>query len=156
VNLKKGRRALAAMGVASSHGGHSHGRSATSLNLAWRPHVRATANSCGLVTGGNHCARTAFRLHRPPKLRRPILRKFLSAVAFASLIGITTPALADSGSGGSIQRAIETARTFGVIGFNEIQFFDGKWEIEGRDPRGKTVRIDVDALTGAVLKLDRY
>ena len=44
----------------------------------------------------------------------------------------------------------------GVIGFNEIQFFDGKWEIEGRDPRGKTVRIDVDALTGAVLKLDRY
>ncbi len=84
------------------------------------------------------------------------MRTFLSAVAIASLIGITTPALADSGSGGSIQRAIETARAFGVIGFNQIQFFDGKWEIEGRDPRGKDVRIDVDALTGAVIKLDRY
>jgi len=83
------------------------------------------------------------------------MRTFLSALAIASSIGIATPALADSGSGGSIQRAVETARAFGVIGFNEIQFFDGKWEIEGRDPRGRTVRIDVDALTGAVLKLDR-
>jgi hypothetical protein len=83
------------------------------------------------------------------------LRTFLSAVAIASLLGFATPAVADSGSGGSIQRAIETARTFGVIGFNQVQFYDGKWEIEGRDPRGKTVRIDVDALTGAVLKLDR-
>ena len=83
------------------------------------------------------------------------MRTFLSAVAIASLLGIATPAVADSGSGGSIQRAIATARTFGVIGFNQVQFYDGKWEIEGRDPRGKTVRIDVDALTGAVLKLDR-
>ncbi|MBX9823949.1 MAG: PepSY domain-containing protein [Xanthobacteraceae bacterium] len=83
------------------------------------------------------------------------MRQFLSAIAIASLLGIAAPALADSGSGGSVQRAVTTARAFGVIGFNQIQFYDGKWEIEGRDTRGKTVRIDVDALTGAVLKLDR-
>jgi hypothetical protein len=83
------------------------------------------------------------------------LRTFLSAVAIASLIGLT-PALADFGPGGSIHRAIETARAFGVVGFNEIQYFDGKWEIQGRDVRGKDVRMDVDALSGAVIKVDRY
>ena len=31
----------------------------------------------------------------------------------------------------------------------------GKWEIEGRDPRGKTMNMVIDALTGAVLRLDR-
>jgi len=84
------------------------------------------------------------------------VRTFVSAIAIASLVGITAPALADSGSGGSVQRAVVTARAFGVIGFNQIQFYDGRWQIEGRDTRGKTVRIDVDALTGAVMKLDRW
>ncbi len=83
------------------------------------------------------------------------MRTCLSALAIASFLGIATPALADFGSGDSIQRAVMTARTFGVVGFNEIQYYDGKWEIEGRDPRGKTVHIDVDALTGAVLKINR-
>jgi hypothetical protein len=84
------------------------------------------------------------------------VRTFLSAVAVASLIGFATPAVADFGPGGSIHRAIENARAFGVVGFNEIQYFDGKWEIQGRDARGKDVRMDVDAITGAVLKVDRY
>jgi len=83
------------------------------------------------------------------------VRTILSAVAIASLLGIASPALADSGSGASLERALFTAREFGVIGFNEIQFYDGKWEIEGRDPRGKTININVDALSGAVVKVDR-
>lgn len=84
------------------------------------------------------------------------MRTFLSAVAIASLIGLTTPALADFAPGGSILLAVQTARSFGVVGFNEIQYFDGKWEIQGRDTRGKDIRMDVDAITGAVLKVDRY
>ena len=83
------------------------------------------------------------------------MRKFLSAFAIASFLGIATPALADFGSGDSIQRAVMIAQSFGVVGFNEIQYYDGKWEIEGRDPRGKTFHIDVDAMTGAVLKINR-
>jgi len=83
------------------------------------------------------------------------MRTVLSAIAIASFIALAAPALADSGSGGSVQRAVSTARAFGMIGFNQIQFYDGKWEIEGRDPRGKSMRMDVDARTGAVLKLDR-
>ena len=84
------------------------------------------------------------------------MRTFLSAVAIASLIGFATPAVADFGPGGSIHRAIEVARDAGVVGFNEIQYFDGKWEIQGRDVRGKDIHMDVDAITGAVLKIDRY
>lgn len=85
------------------------------------------------------------------------MRKALPALALVSLLGVATPipALADAGAAGSAQRAIDVARGFGVIGINEIQFFDGKWEIEGRDPRGKTVRMDVDALTGGVIRVDR-
>ena len=83
------------------------------------------------------------------------MRIFLSAVAVASFLGIATPALADFGSGDSIMRAVMTARTFGMVGFNEIQYYDGKWQIEGRDPHGKTVHIDVDAMTGTVIKINR-
>jgi hypothetical protein len=84
------------------------------------------------------------------------LRTLLSAVAIASLIGITTPAVADFAPAGSIHRAVEVARSAGVVGFNEIQYYDGKWEIQGRDVRGRDVHMDVDAITGAVLKIDRY
>lgn len=84
------------------------------------------------------------------------MRTCLSAIAIASLLGIATPALADSGSGASLERALLAARDFGVIGFSEIQYYDGKWEIEGRDPRGKTLNMNVDALTGAVVKVDRF
>ena len=83
------------------------------------------------------------------------VRTFLAAVAVISILTMTTPAQADAGSGPSAYRALDIARSFGMVGFKEIQFFDGKWEIEGRDPRGKTMNMVIDALTGAVLRLDR-
>jgi hypothetical protein len=84
------------------------------------------------------------------------MRKYLSAIAIASLLGLATPALADAGSGGSLQRALLVARDLGVIGISEVQYYDGRWEIEGRDPRGKNVNMHIDALTGAVVKVDRF
>lgn len=83
------------------------------------------------------------------------MRACLSAIALVSLLGFATPAVADSGSGPSIQRALMTARSFGVIGFKEIEFDNGQWSIEGRDPRGKTVNMRIDAWSGAVLRVDR-
>ena len=83
------------------------------------------------------------------------MRKILSTLAITSVLGIAAPALADVGSGGSIQRALMTAQSVGVVGFNEIQYYDGKWEIEGRDPRGKTIYVYVDAMTGDVIKINR-
>ena len=84
------------------------------------------------------------------------MRASLSAIALAAVLGLATPALADVGSGPSIQRAIMAARAFGIVGFSEIQYYDGKWEIEGRDPRGRTINMKVDAMTGAVVNIDRF
>jgi acid phosphatase class B len=103
----------------------------------------------------NHRFGPAFALRRSHEHGGAIMRTVLSALAVVSLLGAATPAFADAGSTGSIHRAIEAARAAGVVGVNEIQFYDGKWEIEGRDPRGRTVNVDVDAITGAVLKIDR-
>jgi hypothetical protein len=85
-----------------------------------------------------------------------MMRSCLSALAIASLLSFATPALADAGSGGSLERALFVARDFGVIGFSEIQYYDGKWEIEGRDVRGKSISLYVDALTGAVSNVNRF
>jgi hypothetical protein len=84
------------------------------------------------------------------------MRACLSALAVAALLGIATPALADVGSAPSVQRAVLAASAFGVTGISEIQYWDGKWEIEGRDPRGHTLNVQVDAITGAVVKVDRF
>ena len=83
------------------------------------------------------------------------MRRYLAATAIAALLGLATPAFADSGSGASLERALFAARDLGVIGFSEIQYYDGKWEIDGRDPRGKSIHLDVDALSGAVTNVDR-
>jgi hypothetical protein len=98
----------------------------------------------------------AFDLNRRISPGGDIVRTRLATLALVSVLGMATTALADVGSGGSLQRAIDLARDYGVVGFQEVQYFDGKWEIEGRDPRGKTINMDVDAITGAVLKVDRY
>ena len=84
------------------------------------------------------------------------MRGYSSAIAIAALLSLATPALADSGSGASLERALFVARDFGFIGFSEIQYSDGKWEIEGRDVRGKTIEIYVDALSGAVTNVERF
>jgi Peptidase propeptide and YPEB domain len=83
------------------------------------------------------------------------MRRYLAAIPIAALLGLATPALADSGSGVSLERALFAARDFGFVGFSEIQYYDGKWELDGRDPRGKDIHIDVDALSGAVSNVDR-
>lgn len=84
------------------------------------------------------------------------MRKILSALALASLVGLATPALADYGAPGSMQRALLVADDFGVVGINEVQYYDGRWQIHGRDPQGRGIQIDVDALTGAVVKVYHY
>jgi hypothetical protein len=114
-----------------------------SINPAWRGRDATIASARRSVRVLSRCGGI-------------VMRARLLTVAIVSLLGVATPAFADSGSGASLERALLAARDFGVIGFSEIQYCDGKWEIEGRDPRGKTVNIDVDALSGAVVKADRF
>lgn len=84
------------------------------------------------------------------------MRTLLPALALASLIGLATPALADYGAPGSAQRAVFAAGAYGVVGISEIQYYDGRWQVQGRDPNGRSVTVYVDALTGAVTKVSHY
>ncbi len=43
----------------------------------------------------------------------------------------------------------------GYSGFTELELDDGKYELEGRDADGRKVEIDVDARTGAIIKVER-
>jgi Peptidase propeptide and YPEB domain len=89
-------------------------------------------------------------------MHRHLAATAIAAVLGCSAFGPATPALADSGSGASLQRALFVARDFGFVGFSEIQYYDGKWELDGRDLRGKSIHIDVDALSGAVSNVNRF
>ena len=83
------------------------------------------------------------------------MRACLTALAFAASLAVATPALADFGSAPSVQRAVAAADAFGVVAISGIQYWDGTWEIAGRDVRGHAVNMVVDAITGAVTKIDR-
>jgi uncharacterized membrane protein YkoI len=64
-----------------------------------------------------------------------------------------TPALAQTIS---IEEAIAIAREAGVVTVEEVDLDDGReWEVEGRDAQGREIEVDIDARTGAVIKVER-
>lgn len=72
--------------------------------------------------------------------------------AAALSVGLMTgPALADI----TAEDAIRIARDNGVATVMEVDRDDGKWEIEGRDGDGREIEVDIDATSGAVLKIER-
>lgn len=83
------------------------------------------------------------------------MRHFAMAAAAAALLAFTTPVWAAGGSVGSMQRALFVAQNVGVVSLTQVQYYDGKWEIEGRDPVGRDLNVDIDALTGAIIRIDR-
>jgi hypothetical protein len=86
------------------------------------------------------------------------MRKFAASALVAAMIGAASPALAQSASGSefSMQRAVFIAREIGVVGINQVNFYDGKWQVSGRDPGGQNIKVEVDAETGAVMNVDRW
>jgi uncharacterized membrane protein YkoI len=54
---------------------------------------------------------------------------------------------------------IEDARAMafdkGIVKIEEIELDDGIWEIEGYDQSGQEIEMDVDAASGAIVKLKR-
>ena len=84
------------------------------------------------------------------------MRATLTALAVASLIGAATPALADYGAPGSAQRAVFAAGAYGIVGISEVQYDNGRWQVQGRDPAGRNLTVYVDALTGAVTKVSHW
>ncbi len=73
---------------------------------------------------------------------------FVAALSLGLLAG---PALAEI----SAEDAIRIAQENGVASVTEVDRDDGKWEVEGRDADGREIEVDVDATSGAVLKVER-
>lgn len=86
------------------------------------------------------------------------MRQIVMSAVAALILGTAGPALAQSvsGSEASMQEALFVARNVGVIGINQVEFYDGKWQIEGRDPQGQNIKVEVDAETGAIVNVDRW
>lgn len=53
------------------------------------------------------------------------------------------------------EQAIEIARGVGVALIKELECDDGRWEVEGRDARGREIEVEIDPRTGRVLKVER-
>ena len=87
------------------------------------------------------------------------MRTYLTILAAtAALAAATAPASAfDSWSRPAmpVQAALDIAGEIGVATVTDAQFAGNEWQIEGRDPAGQYMEVDVDASTGAILNVDR-
>lgn len=54
----------------------------------------------------------------------------------------------------TVDRAVEIARTQGLVRLQEAKLDDGVWEIEGRMRDNRKIEVDVHATTGAILTVD--
>ena len=55
----------------------------------------------------------------------------------------------------SIEDARALAFDKGIVKIEEIELDDGIWEIEGYDQSGQEIEMNVDAASGAIVKLKR-
>jgi uncharacterized membrane protein YkoI len=78
--------------------------------------------------------------------------RFLFAAALLS----AGPALAEPVPGPlTIEDASHIARMTGMDEIREIELDDDVWEIEGRGRDGRKVELEIDAVTGDVIKAKR-
>jgi uncharacterized membrane protein YkoI len=87
-----------------------------------------------------------------------MLRPLAMAALFASLPLVATPVRADDGGcRGRVtaEEAMRIARTAGLVQVREVDCDDGTWEIEGRDARGRKIEVEVSALDGRIIDVDR-
>lgn len=80
----------------------------------------------------------------------------LTATAAAAAL-LATPAAADGRCEGPviIAEAVRIAATAGLVRAEKVECDDGKWEVEGRDARGREIEVDVDPRSGRILKVGR-
>jgi uncharacterized membrane protein YkoI len=68
------------------------------------------------------------------------------------------PARADDdcrGGGISRAQAIHIARSLGMVRVQEVECDDDEWEVEGRDPAGREMEVEIDRRTGRVIEVER-
>ena len=82
------------------------------------------------------------------------------ALAFAALLA-AAPALAQAPAPTaplpeiSLEQARRIAMENGVLRIEEIKLDDGVWEIEGRDNAGAEIEMNLRAIDGAIVKIER-
>lgn len=55
----------------------------------------------------------------------------------------------------SLEQATKIAREAGLVMIREIELYDGKWEIEGRNQTGERRELHIDASSGKMLRNER-
>ncbi len=88
----------------------------------------------------------------------------LSALALAGFLALAAPlpgqaqaVLVPGGTIVSIEEARDIALDYGIdrIEFIELNTYTGRWEIEGTDVADRDVDMEIDANTGAVIRIER-
>ena len=67
-------------------------------------------------------------------------------------LALASPALAYPVS---IEEVRDMAFSKGIVKLKEIELDDGIWEVEGKDATGHEIEMEVDARSGAIIKLRR-
>ncbi len=86
------------------------------------------------------------------------MSKLVLSAAVATVVGLSAPAFAQapSASQESMEQALFVAQNAGVVGINQVSFYDGKWQVQGVDPGGQNIKVFVDANTGGITYVDRW
>jgi hypothetical protein len=103
-----------------------------------------------------------FICYSSPPCHGGAMKRIGSALlAIAALAaGTATPAYADDDDarGGALRvseaQAVRIARGYGMVRVTEVERDDGGWEVEGRDRRGREVKVTINRL-GRVTKVER-
>lgn len=53
-------------------------------------------------------------------------------------------------------QAVATARAEGVARVREVKLREGRWKVEGWAADGRAIEVEIDATSGAVLKVEFY
>lgn len=69
--------------------------------------------------------------------------------AMAQTVGVGPPTMA-------VDQVRDIAVMNGVVAIRKIEFYDGKWHVEGRDQSGMRVEMQVDPRTGTIAHLERF
>lgn len=83
----------------------------------------------------------------------------LLAIATLAVVPATPAQADDDNDRGASSRiseaqAVRIARGYGMVRVTEVERDDGGWEIEGRDRRGREVKVTINRL-GRVTKVER-
>lgn len=85
-------------------------------------------------------------------------------IALAATLGFAAPVIAAAAPGQDSNRArgaisaneaMAIARSHGVVRVTDVDRDDGRWEVEGRDRRGRELEVHINIRNGRVIWIDR-